>query len=69
MRNILLFITVMMMTSLALQGQVVNIPDANFKSYLVGNMDINTNGNNEIENTEASSFTGQIYCISQSIRI
>ncbi len=28
-------------------AQIVNIPDANFKSYLVGNSEINTNRNNE----------------------
>ncbi|WCO01070.1 T9SS type A sorting domain-containing protein [Psychroserpens ponticola] len=38
----------------------VNIPDANFKSYLLGNAVINTNGNAEIECSEASAFTGQI---------
>ncbi|MBL0095100.1 MAG: hypothetical protein IPP46_00460 [Bacteroidetes bacterium] len=38
----------------------VNIPDANFKSALVGNALINTNGNGEIECTEASAFNGTI---------
>jgi len=28
-------------------GQNVNIPDANFKGYLVGNTAINTNGDTE----------------------
>jgi len=28
-------------------GQNVNIPDANFKAYLVGNRAINTNGDTE----------------------
>ncbi|CAM3910930.1 MULTISPECIES: T9SS type A sorting domain-containing protein [Flavobacterium] len=46
---------------------VVNIPDANFKAYLVGNTAINTNGNTEIECTEASAFTGQISCPGLSI--
>ena len=45
----------------------VNIPDANFKAYLVGNAAINTNGNSEIECTEASTFTGQILCFNASI--
>lgn len=40
----------------------VTIPDANFKAYLVGNTAINTNGNTEIECSEASSFTGTISC-------
>ncbi|SDH05222.1 T9SS type A sorting domain-containing protein [Winogradskyella thalassocola] len=38
----------------------VTIPDANFKAYLVGNTAINTNGDTEIQCSEASAFTGQI---------
>jgi Leucine-rich repeat (LRR) protein len=41
-------------------GQIVNKPDANFKIYLVGNTDINTNGDNEIQVIEASMFNGFI---------
>ena len=43
-------------------GQNVNIPDANFKAYLVGNTDINTNGDSEIQVSEASAFNGVINC-------
>ncbi|AUC83474.1 T9SS type A sorting domain-containing protein [Lacinutrix sp. Bg11-31] len=39
----------------------VNIPDANFKTYLIGNSNINTNGDNEIQCTEASSFNGDMF--------
>lgn len=35
----------------------VTIPDANFKAYLVGNSNINTNGDAEIQCAEASAFT------------
>ncbi|MCH7534720.1 MAG: T9SS type A sorting domain-containing protein [Bacteroidetes bacterium] len=42
-------------------AQVVNIPDANFKAYLVGYPLINTNGDGEIQVTEATAFTGGIY--------
>ncbi|MFT6137796.1 MAG: Leucine-rich repeat (LRR) protein [Salibacteraceae bacterium] len=45
----------------------ITIPDANFKAYLVGNTLINTNGNTEIECSEASTFTGDINCTNQSI--
>ncbi|WP_452218538.1 T9SS type A sorting domain-containing protein [Lacinutrix undariae] len=38
----------------------VNIPDANFKTYLVGNATINTNGDTEIQCSEATAFTGEI---------
>ena len=40
-------------------GQVY-IPDANFKAYLVGNTAINTNGDSEIQQSEATVFNGQI---------
>ena len=43
-------------------GQNVNIPDANFKAYLVGNKEINTNGDKEIQVSEASAFKGEIDC-------
>lgn len=38
----------------------VSIPDANFKAYLVGNTAINTNGDTEIQCSEATAFTGAI---------
>ena len=37
-------------------GQNVNIPDANFKAYLVGNTAINTNGDSEIQVSEANAL-------------
>ena len=43
-------------------GQNVNIPDANFKEYLVNNTAINTNGDNQIQVSEASAFKGEIDC-------
>ena len=48
-------------------GQNVNIPDANFKAYLVGNTAINTNGDTEIQVSEATAFNCGIYCQSMSI--
>ena len=48
-------------------GQNVNIPDANFKASLVGNTNINTNGDSEIQVSEASAFTGAITCYGQNI--
>nr|WP_299033113.1 choice-of-anchor D domain-containing protein [uncultured Tenacibaculum sp.] len=44
----------------AATGNIVNIPDANFKSALVGNSAINTNGDSEIQLSEAQAFTGVI---------
>ena len=43
-------------------GQNVNIPDANFKAYLVNNKAINSNGDNEIQVSEASVFNDTIDC-------
>ena len=48
-------------------GQNVNIPDANFKAYLVGHSLINTNGDSEIQLGEANSFSGLIQCMSMNI--
>jgi len=41
-------------------GQNVYIPDANFKAYLVGEPSINTNGDTEIQVSEATAFNGMI---------
>lgn len=40
--------------------QIINIPDTNFKTYLVGNNLINTNGDNEIQESEANSYNSYI---------
>ncbi|CAA0185616.1 Protein of unknown function precursor containing LLR and a C-terminal secretion signal. Putative adhesin [Tenacibaculum maritimum] len=45
-----------------LDGQtIINIPDPNFKAYLVANKRINTNNDNEVQKSEANNFTGKIY--------
>jgi hypothetical protein len=44
----------------ALDPCVITIPDVNFKAYLVANTAINTNGDTEIQCTEASAYTGSI---------
>ena len=46
---------------------LVNIPDANFKAYLVGNGAINTDSDSEISCSEAASFTGLIDCSNLTI--
>ena len=48
-------------------GQNVYIPDANFKAYLVGDSAINTNGDSEIQVSEANSFNGAINCGNMNI--
>ena len=46
---------------------LVSIPDTNFKNYLVGNSAINTNGDTEIQCSEASAFTGSINVTGENI--
>jgi uncharacterized delta-60 repeat protein len=46
---------------------VVYIPDLNFKLHLLGVPSINTNGDNEIQVSEAEAFTGSIACSSLNI--
>ena len=43
-------------------AQIVNIPDANFKNYLISTVNINLNLDGEIQWSEAASYTGGIYC-------
>lgn len=54
-------------TVTALNAQNVNIPDANFKAYLVGNTAINTNTDTEIQVSEAAAFTGMINVMNSNI--
>ncbi|MEZ4938833.1 MAG: T9SS type A sorting domain-containing protein [Crocinitomicaceae bacterium] len=60
MNKILLFTVASVLTSWGTFAQNVNIPDANFKAYLVGNSLINTNSDTEIQLSEATAFTGTI---------
>jgi Leucine-rich repeat (LRR) protein len=48
-------------------AQNVTIPDAIFKAVLVGNSAINTNGDTEIQVSEAAAFGGTIFCASLGI--
>jgi len=67
MKKIIRSIVAMLTISSAVIAQNVNIPDANFKAYLVGNISINTNGDTEIQVSEAAGFTGNVNCQSLSI--
>ena len=55
-----LLLTLISVLALNSYAQNVNIPDANFKAYLVGNTQINTNGDAEIQVSEATAFGGSI---------
>ena len=58
MKNRLLLLFVLIATFGYAQN--VSIPDVNFKTYLVGNATINTNGDSEIQVSEATAFTSYI---------
>ena len=45
----------------------VNIPDTNFKAYLITNSAINSNGDDEIQVSEARAFNGTINCSNKEI--
>ena len=64
-KKTLLFLSVFLSTSFF--GQSVYIPDASFKAILVGNSAINTNGDTEIQMSEASSYDGGIECFGSNI--
>jgi len=51
---------VFLLFSAAAYSQVVNIPDVNFKNYLVNNFGINTNTDGEIQVSEAAAYSGAI---------
>ena len=60
MKTLLLILLLVPMMSF---GQNVYIPDVTFKNYLIGPWNgINTNGDSEIQVSEASAFTGTIDC-------
>jgi len=65
MKTLLLSLT--LITVSFVNAQIVTIPDANFKAYLVGELTINTNLDTEIQVSEANTFTGTINCASLSI--
>lgn len=49
-------------------AQIVNIPDANFKASLISDPAINTNGDGEIQVSEAGSFIGSLSCTQKNIK-
>ena len=63
----ILFIFLLLLALVVGNAQNVNIPDTNFKTYLVGNSSINTNGDSEIQVSEAQGFSGTISCSSRNI--
>jgi len=61
MKKTLLLLVLLMGTIWCnIHAQNVNIPDTNFKSYLIGNVSINTNSDSEISVAEAQAFSGEL---------
>jgi hypothetical protein len=60
-------LTLLLFFSVSSIAQIVNIPDANFKAYLVGDALINTNADNEIQVSEATAYNGYFYCSQRNI--
>ena len=67
MKKLVLSILTLLALCTGVNAQNVNIPDANFKNYLLGHTAINTNSDTEIQVSEASAFTGTINCPNLSI--
>ena len=60
LKVVTLVVAFFLVTNAKVSAQDVVIPDANFKAYLVGRADINTNSDGEIQANEAQAFTGTI---------
>lgn len=61
-----LLVVIFFLIGLHTKSQNVSIPDANFKSALVSDPAINTNGDAEIQYSEASAVTGTLW-VSQNL--
>ncbi|WP_289044456.1 T9SS type A sorting domain-containing protein [uncultured Olleya sp.] len=61
MKKTLLLLSYLMITTwCSIIAQNVNIPDANFKNYLLADSAINTNSDSEISVAEAQAFSGEL---------
>jgi len=62
MNKLILSFSIIATQSFNSNAQNVNIPDANFKAYLVGQSGINLNMDSEIQVSEASVYNGSFTC-------
>ena len=60
MKKTLLMTILAIAVGMGATAQNVNIPDSVFKNYLLNHPEINTNGDDEIQESEAAAFTGTI---------
>lgn len=63
----LLFLMGLLLVLCTSKAQIVNVPDTIFKTYLITSPEINTNGDNEIQTSEALAFTGTVDCNNANI--
>ena len=66
MKKSFIFFLLTMMVGFA-KAQTVDIPDANFKAYLLANTVINKNGDDEIQVSEAIAHKSSINCSNKNI--
>lgn len=66
MKNTFIFLMILGI-SCFMNAQIVNIPDANFKAYLISNSQINTNNDSQIQVSEAVAYNGTISCSGRNI--
>jgi Leucine-rich repeat (LRR) protein len=66
MKMLALLLTILLVPFL-LRAQIVHIPDASFKAALVDNSSINTNGDDEVQVSEAEAYSGAIYVYNRRI--
>ncbi len=59
-KTLLLFTACLCFGMFSAYAQNVNIPDANFKNYLLADVAINTNSDSEISVAEAQAFSGEL---------
>jgi Leucine-rich repeat (LRR) protein len=64
----IVFLSLNLLWTTFVLAQVVNIPDANFKQVLVDNPSINTNGDAEIQVSEAVAYTGKVDVFDKGIK-
>jgi len=66
-QNVFILVALGVANFVIAQDQIITIPDIAFKTYLIENTQINTNGDNEVQLSEAIAFDGTIDCSNKNI--
>jgi len=68
MKKHIILTIIFLLLNIVIQGQIVNIPDVNFKNALLEHSPvIDTNGDGEIQITEAENFTADMNLVNKNI--